>query len=61
MFDLRPHAIDRKLLPDARLSGPAPWVIAIMMFLMILAAAGGKAIRTALHDGAIRRREVAHG
>ena len=32
---------DRKLLPDGRFSGAAPWVIAIMMFLMILAAAGG--------------------
>lgn len=41
MIALRPTAADRKLLPDGRLSGPAPWVIAIMMFLMILAAAGG--------------------
>lgn len=35
------HSSGRKLLPDGRLSGAAPWVIAIMMFLMILAAAGG--------------------
>lgn len=32
---------DRRLLPEGRLSGPMPWVIAIMMFLMVLAAAGG--------------------
>ncbi|OHT19076.1 cell division protein FtsX [Edaphosphingomonas haloaromaticamans] len=33
-----------RLLPDARLAGPMPWVIAIMMFLMVLAAAGGLAM-----------------
>ena len=31
----------RRLLPDRRLSGPTPWVIAIMMMLTLLAAAGG--------------------
>ncbi len=31
----------RRLLPDHRLSGPTPWVIAILMMLTLLAAAGG--------------------
>ncbi|MDZ7894572.1 MAG: cell division protein [Sphingobium sp.] len=29
----------RRLLPEGRLAGPMPWIIAIMMFLTILAAA----------------------
>jgi cell division transport system permease protein len=32
---------DRRLLPEGRLAGPMPWVIAIMMFLTLLAAAAG--------------------
>lgn len=32
---------DRKLLPEGRVNGPMPWVIAIMMFLTVLAAAAG--------------------
>jgi cell division transport system permease protein len=32
-------AADRRLLPEGRLSGPMPWVIAIMIFLTVLAAA----------------------
>ena len=28
----------RRLLPDHRLSGPTPWVIAILMMLTLLAA-----------------------
>jgi cell division transport system permease protein len=31
----------RRLLPDRRLSGPTPWVIAILMMLTLLAAAAG--------------------
>lgn len=31
----------RRLLPGGRLAGPMPWIIAIMMFLTILAAAAG--------------------
>jgi cell division transport system permease protein len=31
----------RRLLPDHRLSGPTPWVIAILMMLTLLAAAAG--------------------
>ncbi len=32
---------DRKLLPEGRVNGPMPWVIAIMMFLTVLTAAAG--------------------
>ena len=35
---------DRRLLPEGRLAGPMPWVIAIMMFLTVLAAAAGLAL-----------------
>lgn len=38
---------DRRLLPEGRLSGPMPWVIAIMMFLTVLAAAAGLGLRHA--------------
>ena len=38
---------DRRLLPEGRLAGPMPWVIAIMMFLTALAAAGGLAMGSA--------------
>ncbi|WP_447932615.1 cell division protein FtsX [Sphingopyxis fribergensis] len=31
----------RRLLPDRRLSGPTPWVIAILMMLTLLASAAG--------------------
>jgi cell division transport system permease protein len=34
-------AADRRLLPEGRMTGPMPWVIAIMMLLTVLAAAGG--------------------
>lgn len=33
------------LVPQARLSGPIPWVIAIMVMLTVIAAAGGLALR----------------
>ncbi|WP_298017014.1 cell division protein [uncultured Parasphingopyxis sp.] len=32
---------DRRLLTEGRLAGPMPWVIAIMMFMTVLSAAGG--------------------
>lgn len=38
---------ESRLLPEGRLSGPMPWVIGIMMFLMALAAGGGLALNTA--------------
>jgi len=34
-------ASDGRLFPEGRLAGPMPWVIAIMMFLTVLAAAAG--------------------
>jgi cell division transport system permease protein len=34
-------AAERQLLPEGRLTGPMPWVLAIMMFLTVLAAAAG--------------------
>lgn len=37
-------AAGRRLLPEGWLSGPMPWVIAIMMFLMVLAASSGLAL-----------------
>lgn len=37
---------DGKLFPEGRVSGPMPWVIAIMMFLTVLAAASGLALQT---------------
>ena len=37
----RTSAADRRLLPEGRAAGPMPWVIAIMMFLTVLAAAAG--------------------
>lgn len=33
-----------RLFPEGRVSGPMPWVIAIMMFLTVLAAAAGLAL-----------------
>jgi cell division transport system permease protein len=35
---------DGRLFPEGRLSGPMPWVISIMMFLTVLAAATGLAL-----------------
>ena len=40
-------AAGRRLLPEGRLSGPMPWVIAIMMFLTLLAAAAGLGLNSA--------------
>jgi cell division transport system permease protein len=36
---------DARLIPQARLSGPMPWVIAIMVALTVIAAATGLALR----------------
>ena len=41
---------DRRLIPEGRLSGPMPWVIAIMIFLTVLAAAAGLAMTRAMGD-----------
>jgi cell division transport system permease protein len=40
-------ASDPRLLPEAQLSGPMPWVIAIMISLTVIAAASGLALRNA--------------
>ena len=40
---LRRRARDAELLPEGRLSGPMPWVIAIMVALTVIAAAAGLA------------------
>jgi cell division transport system permease protein len=40
-------AAERGLLPEGRIAGPMPWVIAIMMFLTVLAAAAGLALAAA--------------
>ncbi|WP_373487916.1 cell division protein FtsX [Blastomonas sp.] len=42
-----PSRQDRRLIPQARLTGPMPWVITVMMFLTILAAAAGLALGAA--------------
>jgi cell division transport system permease protein len=44
---LRVPPAERRLLPEGRVAGPMPWVIAIMMFLTVLTAAGGLAMRHA--------------
>ena len=46
----RVRAADRRLLREGRLSGPMPWVLAIMLFLTTLAAAGGLALGQAAQD-----------
>ena len=48
-FALPEH--DRKLIPEGRISGPMPWVIAIMMFLTLLAATAGLLLVDAARQG----------
>ena len=53
MTTLRPfqtNPADARLLPEGRLAGPMPWVIAIMIFLTVLAAAAGLALARANQD-----------
>jgi cell division transport system permease protein len=38
---------ERRLLPGGRMQGPTPWVIAIMMFVMVVIAAAGLALANA--------------
>lgn len=40
-------AADRRLMPEGRLAGPMPWVLAIMMGLTVLATGAGLAINNA--------------
>ncbi|MBC6436497.1 cell division protein [Nostoc sp. HG1] len=48
-FALPEH--DRKLIPEGRVSGPMPWVIAIMLFLTLLVAAAGLTLADATRQG----------
>jgi cell division transport system permease protein len=48
-FALPDH--DRKLIPEGRLSGQMPWVIAIMLFLTLLVAAAGLSLADAARKG----------
>jgi cell division transport system permease protein len=48
-FALPEH--DRKLIPEGRISGPMPWVIAIMLFLTLLVAAAGLTLADAARQG----------
>jgi cell division transport system permease protein len=48
MFDfLRANPFERRLLPEGRSAGPIPWMIAILMFLTVLATASGLAVGSA--------------
>jgi len=42
-----------EIVPQARMSGPIPWVIAIMVALMAIAAAGGLALRNTGNAAAV--------
>jgi cell division transport system permease protein len=44
---LKASPSDARLLPEGRMAGPMPWVIAIMMFLTVLAAAMGLSLSSA--------------
>jgi cell division transport system permease protein len=44
MSDVADTPEARRVLPEGRFAGPMPWVIAIMIFLAVLAAAAGLAI-----------------
>jgi cell division transport system permease protein len=44
---LFPTGHDRRLIPQARLTGPMPWVIAVMLFLTLLASAAALALGSA--------------
>ncbi|MFN3450535.1 MAG: cell division protein, partial [Sphingorhabdus sp.] len=51
LLDFALPAHDRKLIPEGRLSGQMPWVIAIMLFLTLLVAAGGLTLADAARKG----------
>lgn len=44
------HRHGASLLPRPRLTGPIPWVIAILIALVVIAAAGGLALRNLSHN-----------
>ena len=41
---LAPSPLETRLLPGGRLTGPTPWLIAIMLFVMTIVAAAGMAL-----------------
>ncbi|MEM1133471.1 MAG: FtsX-like permease family protein [Pseudomonadota bacterium] len=43
----RATTAERRLIPEGRLTGPMPWVIAIMILFTVLAVASGLALRSA--------------
>ena len=43
-------AARNRLLPEGRVAGPMPWVIAVMMFLTVLAAAAGLGLAAAVQS-----------
>ncbi|WP_298398757.1 FtsX-like permease family protein [Sphingobium sp.] len=43
-------AARNRLLPEGRVAGPMPWIIAIMMFLTVLSAAAGLGLSTAVRS-----------
>lgn len=51
LLDFALPAHDRKLIPEGRLSGQMPWVIAIMLFLTLLVAAAGLTLADAAQKG----------
>lgn len=51
LLDFALPAHDRKLIPEGRVSGPMPWVIAIMLFLTLLVAAAGLTLVNAARQG----------
>ena len=51
LLDFALPAHDRKLIPEGRLSGQMPWVIAIMLFLTLLVAAAGLTLMAAAQKG----------
>ena len=51
LLDFALPAHDRKLIPEGRLSGQMPWVIAIMLFLTLLVAAAGVTLADAARKG----------
>ena len=51
LLDFVLPAHDRKLIPEGRLTGQMPWVIAIMLFLTLLVAAGGLTLTEAARQG----------
>ncbi len=51
LFDFALPDHDRRLLPEGRIAGQMPWVLAIMIFLTLLAAAAGIVMARAATSG----------